>query len=178
MSLDGFAPKPENVPVQGVRRWLYVAVGLVCVGLGFLGAVLPVLPTTPFLLLASWAFVRSEPRLHRWVTSLPGCGPLIRQWEEHRTVSRRAKGTAVTMVVTTITLSLVFGHLSRPLIFLVSALGAIGLTIVCRLPVTRHGVRGSSACGREKVAEPSELRSRIINTSLRESGRFQNRRAA
>lgn len=123
------------VSATGVRRWLYVGVGLVFVGLGLIGAFVPVLPTTPFLLLASWAFVRSEPRLHRWLLDLPGCGPLVREWEERRTVSRGAKRAAYVTVAAAIGLSLAFGNLSGPLIALLLVLAAIGLTVVYRLPV-------------------------------------------
>ncbi len=131
-------PESGSAPVSatGVRRWLYVGAGLVFVGLGLVGAFVPVLPTTPFLLLASWAFVRSEPRLHRWLLDLPGCGPLVREWEERRTVSRGAKRAAYVTVVAAIGLSLAFGNLSVPLVALLLGLAAIGLTVVYRLPVT------------------------------------------
>lgn len=141
------------VPVTGLRRWLCIAAGLVCVGLGIIGAFVPVLPTTPFLLLASWAFVRSEPRLHRWLLALPGCGPLVREWEERRTVSRGAKRAAYITVTVAIGLSLAFGNLSRPLMGLLLGLGLVGLTVVWRLPA---GGQEDSAVAPPEAAEANE----------------------
>lgn len=147
--------------VTGLRRWLFIAAGLVCVGLGLVGAFVPVLPTTPFLLLASWAFMRSEPRLHGWLLALPGCGPLVREWEERRTVSRGAKRAAYITVTVAIGLSLAFGNLSRPLIGMLLGLGLVGLTVVWRLPVTRRQDRtpipSEMADGNENTTEPDQV---------------------
>jgi len=74
-----------------VRRWLLVAGGCVCVALGTVGVVLPLLPTTPFLLLAAACFIRGSERLYRWLTTHRWCGPYVRNYREHRAISRRAK---------------------------------------------------------------------------------------
>ena len=129
---------PAPPRARGLRRGLYIATGLMFTGLGFAGAFLPVLPTTPFLLLASWAFLRSHPPLHRWLRQLPGCGPLIREWEERGTVSRAAKRTALAFILIAIAFSIGIGRLSWPLISLICLLGAIGLTVVWRLPVSKE----------------------------------------
>lgn len=76
-------------------RWLYVLLGLTCVGLGTLGIFLPLLPTTIFLIIAAWAFARSSPRLHAWLYNHPRFGPTLRNWYAHRVISRRAKTLAV-----------------------------------------------------------------------------------
>jgi uncharacterized membrane protein YbaN (DUF454 family) len=59
-------------------RVAFAAAGLLCVGLGVLGILLPGLPATPFLLLAAYCFARSFPRLHRWLVTHPWLGPYIR----------------------------------------------------------------------------------------------------
>jgi uncharacterized membrane protein YbaN (DUF454 family) len=71
--------------------------------------VLPVLPTTPFLLLAAACLARSSPRLHRWLLGHPVFGPPIRNWEENGAISRSAKRLAVGSMAAVWGLSLVAG---------------------------------------------------------------------
>lgn len=65
--------------------------GAGAVGLALAGAVLPLLPTTPFLLVAAWAFARSSPRLDAWLRAHPRLGPPLAAWEARRAIPRRAK---------------------------------------------------------------------------------------
>ena len=67
---------------------------LACVALGIVGAFLPVLPTTPFLLVAAWAAGKGWPQLEAWLIAHPRWGPPIRRWREHRAVPRSAKWLA------------------------------------------------------------------------------------
>lgn len=78
----------------GVRRWPYLLLAAVALALGAVGLVLPVLPTTPFVLLAAWAAARGSTRLHHWLRAHRLFGPMIRDWEAQRAVSRRAKWVA------------------------------------------------------------------------------------
>ncbi len=80
------------------RRHLLQALGWVCVALGAIGIVLPVMPTTVFLLAALWAFARSSPRLHTWLIENPYFGPYIADWERDRIIPVRAKILAVSMM--------------------------------------------------------------------------------
>lgn len=74
----GNAPSPAQLrPVTGPLRWVLVAVGSISVGLGAVGAVLPLLPTTPFLLLAVLCFARSSERMHTWLLAHRWFGPYI-----------------------------------------------------------------------------------------------------
>jgi uncharacterized membrane protein YbaN (DUF454 family) len=76
------------------KRALLLALGWLCVGLGILGAFLPVLPTTPFLIVALWAFARSSARFHAWLLHHPRFGPSLRLWERHRVIPIRVKALA------------------------------------------------------------------------------------
>src|SRR5688500_17956580 len=93
-------PAAGPAVASGPRRVLYLLGGFACVGLAYLGAVLPGLPTTPWVLLASYCFGKSSPRLQRWLRGSPFFGRLIRDWERHRGVRRPAKVVAVVLVVT------------------------------------------------------------------------------
>ncbi|MGE0439058.1 MAG: YbaN family protein [Gemmatimonadales bacterium] len=83
------------------RRWAYLAAGHTSLGLGILGAFLPLLPTTIFLIMAASCYAKASPTLHRKLLDNPTFGPLIRDWQEHRAMSKRAKVLAVSMIVVT-----------------------------------------------------------------------------
>lgn len=76
-------------------RFVYIIIGCAAVALGIVGIFLPLLPTTPFLLLAAWAFARSSPRLEAWLTTHPRLGPPLKAWREHRAIPLRAKMIAI-----------------------------------------------------------------------------------
>ncbi|MCW9033700.1 MAG: YbaN family protein [Rhodospirillales bacterium] len=88
-----------NNHVSPPAKILLLAFGWLCVGLGALGAFMPVLPTTPFLLLALWAFSRSSKRFHDWLYTHPKFGPSLRAWRDHKVVPLRAKILAVTTMM-------------------------------------------------------------------------------
>lgn len=72
-------------------RPIYLLLGLAMTGLGIVGAFLPLLPTTPLLILATWFFARSSPRLERWMLEHPRFGGLLRAWRDQGAIPRRAK---------------------------------------------------------------------------------------
>ncbi|MDZ5637281.1 TonB family protein [Janthinobacterium sp. GMG1] len=74
-----------------LRRWAWTGAGMLMVALGVIGAMLPVMPTTIFLILALACFSRASPRLEHWLLHHPRFGAPLRQWREHRAVSRRGK---------------------------------------------------------------------------------------
>jgi uncharacterized membrane protein YbaN (DUF454 family) len=88
-----------------IRKILLVTCGLVAVGLGFLGVVLPLLPTTPFLLLAAACFLRSSRRLYLWLMHHRVFGPYLRNYMQHRAISIRAKAISIILIWATITYS-------------------------------------------------------------------------
>lgn len=81
-----------------VRHLLFVA-GLLCSLLAILGFLLPLLPGTPFLILAVACFSRSSEKAHRWILGLPGVGPILVAWERDGSIPLRAKILATLMIV-------------------------------------------------------------------------------
>ncbi len=79
-------------------RWLLIIIGLVSTGLGIIGIFVPLLPTTPFLLLAAACFARSSERFHSWLVNHNHLGPMIRGYLDGSGIPLRAKYTAITLV--------------------------------------------------------------------------------
>jgi len=118
-------------------RPVYLTLAGVFFVLAVLGALLPVLPTTPFLLLTSACLVRSSPRLNEKLRRSPLFGPLLVDWERHRGVRLHVKVTAIALIALVVGYSLLFRELSVPLEVLLCALAAIGAYVVLRLPTVR-----------------------------------------
>lgn len=81
-----------------LRKTALITAGILCVGLGVLGIFVPVLPTTPFLLLAAACFVRSSDRLYNWLINHKWFGDYIRHYREHRAVTLKSKIIALVML--------------------------------------------------------------------------------
>lgn len=79
-----------------MRQRLFLLAGWISLGLAAIGAVLPLMPTTVFLILAAWCFGKASPELHRRLREDPRFGPTLRDWERHGVVAPRAKLAAVT----------------------------------------------------------------------------------
>ncbi|MGV6810823.1 MAG: YbaN family protein [Brevirhabdus sp.] len=79
-------------------RVLWLSLGLISVGLGAVGVVLPLLPTVPFMLLAAFCFARSSDRLHDWLVNHPNFGPSIEDWRRNGAIRRRVKWYATASI--------------------------------------------------------------------------------
>ena len=79
-------------------RWFLLAFAWLNVGLGLVGVVIPGMPTTVFLIIATWAFSKSSERFRLWLWNHPRFGGSIRAWHEHRVIPRRAKVSAAVMM--------------------------------------------------------------------------------
>ncbi len=90
-------------------RWIWTSFGGVCVALGSVGILFPLLPTTPFLLLAAYAFGRSSPRMHAWMMNHRLFGSGLRQWSEDGAVGRGTKVAAVSTMVAMFVAGLLLG---------------------------------------------------------------------
>jgi uncharacterized protein len=89
-----------------IKRVVLLTVGWLSIALAIVGIPLPVLPTTPFLILAAACFVRTSPRLHERLLSDKRFGPLLAQWQARRSIPRYAKRRAYLLIVVTFSLSI------------------------------------------------------------------------
>lgn len=120
--------RSEPVPIlTGVIRWVWLALGFVCVGLGSIGAVVPGLPTTVFFVMAAACFSRSSPRFEQWVLTRPGVGPLVRDYRAGLGMPKRAKVAAVASIVVMCGLSAGFAVDTWWVRLVILAAGAIGV---------------------------------------------------
>ncbi|MDX2369092.1 MAG: YbaN family protein [Colwellia sp.] len=121
---------PVSPQVQSKTKKFFLKVtGLIFVGLAILGVVLPILPTTPFLLVAAACFAKSSPRLQKKLLANKTFGPLIHEWQQHRSIPRKAKRVALLTIILSVVWSayllknlmltvLVFALIIGPFIFL------------------------------------------------------------
>ncbi len=118
--------------MTGARRIVLLVVGLISLVLGGIGIFLPLLPTTPFILVAAFAFANSSEKLHRWLLDHNVFGPLIDNWRRHRAISRTAKAMSVASMVAILVISWFLGV--APLVVAVQALilGCVAAYILTR----------------------------------------------
>lgn len=121
----------------GVLRAIWFSVGAIALALGALGAVLPVLPTTPFVILAAFAFGKSSPQVQALLENSQLFGPMIADWREHGAIATRYKVVAVTMMAGVFGVSLL---LSVPVWVLV--VQAVCLTGAAIFILSRPGTAG------------------------------------
>jgi uncharacterized membrane protein YbaN (DUF454 family) len=127
-----FIKKP--VSARGWRKQLYLILAGVWLLLGFLGIVLPGLPTTPFVLLGSYFLVRSSTRLHDRLLASRLFGRFLRDWYIHRGLRPHVRARAMTVVALVVAISLIVARPPLPVVLGILALAACGLTIIWRLP--------------------------------------------
>lgn len=88
--------------MSSIIRYVYVVLGILFCVLGVIGIFVPLLPTTPFLLLSAVLFFRSSPRLYHFLLNHPQLGPYIRNFREHKAIPLRIKIISVSLVWLTI----------------------------------------------------------------------------
>lgn len=117
-----------------LARVLFNIAGTLALALGILGIFLPLLPTTPFVLLAAACYARGSERFHQWLLANRTFGPMVREWEGHRSLPWRTKITAIVLMSLTMAVSIVF--FVRPAwLKLLLALAGVGLAIwMYRIP--------------------------------------------
>lgn len=113
-------------------RVLFLLAGWIAFGLGVLGVAVPLLPTTPFLLLAAFCFARGSQSFHDWLVAHPRFGPPIRDWREHGAIRPAGKRAAMLAIAASLLLSLVLGLAAYLLAIQAAVLAAVSLFILTR----------------------------------------------
>ena len=117
-----------------MKRIILIIIGWLAVVLATLGVVLPLLPTTPFLLLAAWCFAHSSPRFHHWLLYRSWFGSYIRHWQDHRALPPGAKPRALIFIVLTFSVSLYLVNILWVRLLLLVMMCAL-LFFMWRMPV-------------------------------------------
>jgi len=113
-------------------RILWMGLGWLVLGLGVLGIFLPLLPTTPFLLLAAFCFSKGSDRMHAWLLNHEKLGPPITQWRKHGAIASRVKGMALFLILGSVALSFVYGVPFYAFIVQLVILSCVSLFILTR----------------------------------------------
>lgn len=117
---------------QPKRRHIWTTLGVACLLFGMVGIVVPLLPTTPFLILAAYFFSRGSRRMHHWLMNHPIFGPPIQDWHENQAVSTRAKICALIAMSLLFALSLALDVPRWALVIEAIILGAVALYLLTR----------------------------------------------
>ena len=122
---------------RSLQRWFLIIIGLTAVGVGTVGIFIPLLPTTPFYLLAGACFFRSSDRLYQWLIGNKWFGPYIRNYREHRSIPRHAKILALILLWGTIGYEVLI-DVKNPWLRILLVAIAVGVTIyLLRLKTVR-----------------------------------------
>lgn len=116
-------------PTHKILKYLFIIIGTICVGLGVIGIFFPVLPTTPFLLLAAFLYARSSERFLHWLLTNRWFGAYIKNYREGRGIPRREKILTITLLWVTIIFSILYA---------VSSILIKGLLLIIAIGVTIH----------------------------------------
>jgi len=110
-----------------VKKALLIVLGWLFVILAIIGAFLPILPTTPFLILALALFSKSSPRFHKMLLDNQWFGPSLKQWEQNKTLSRKTKYKATVLILITfvISLMLLYGKIKLQIMLMGIALALL-----------------------------------------------------
>ena len=121
-----------------VRRLIYLGVGWLSLGMAVAGVILPILPTTPMLLVAAWAFGKSSPELAERIRNHKVFGPSVRDWQDHGVIALRAKSLAIGIMALMGVWLWGFGNLPLWLNLLISGIMAGAAAFVGSRPSGNH----------------------------------------
>lgn len=131
--------------ISPLKKWLLIGVGALALLLGIIGALLPVMPTVPFLLVAAACWSKGSPRLHAWLLGLRYFGPMIQRWERDRALPPRIKALIVAVIAASIVIPIWITRDHAWLTWTLLGAAAIAIIVVLRIP----GAPSSPRRGRE-----------------------------
>ncbi|HUF03592.1 MAG TPA: YbaN family protein [Aridibacter sp.] len=120
--------------LRSTKKFIFLTLGIIAVGLGFIGAFLPLLPTTPFLLLAAFFFSKSSERMHQWLLNHRLFGTLLRDWREHGAIAPRAKFFSMALIIPLYSYTLFFHDYHFALKAVVAALAVWSTVFILTRP--------------------------------------------
>lgn len=137
--------QPDPATISPIWRAVLLVVGSAALVLGVVGIFLPILPTTPFLLVTAACYARASTRLYEWLVGQPSLGPVIAEWRRSRSLPPGVKSRALVVVVVTFTVSIVLLDSLLLRIGLVTT-GLILATFLYRIP-TAYDASAAVAMG-------------------------------
>ena len=127
-----------------MRRWLLICAGIASIAVGIVGVFVPLLPTTPFLLVAAACFLRSSERLYRWLTTHRWLGPYVRNYYEDRAVTTRARVVVLLLLWGTLGYT-AFGVVGSVVVRVVLLVVGLGVSLhILRLKTAGKGDGGAA----------------------------------
>lgn len=115
-------------------KLILVLVGHLFVAIGVIGIFVPLLPTTPFLLLAAGCYARGSERLYGWLRSHPRLGPVLVSWQDHGVIKPRAKIIAVSLIALSIGSVIIFRDFDARLKACAGGVGALCIAFITTRP--------------------------------------------
>ena len=115
-----------------MMRFVWISAGLIALAVGIAGIILPLVPTVPLVLLASFCFAKSSKLLHSWLISHKTFGPMIHDWNTSGAISRNAKRTATISIIAVIGISVAIGVPQHVIIIQIVTLTCVLLFIWTR----------------------------------------------
>lgn len=120
----GSSLAPASDKKSMAMRLPFLLLGFLFVGLGYVGVIVPGMPTTIFMILAVWAFKKSSPRFESWLLNHRVFGPTLRDWDEHRAITLKTKYIAIATMVGFASVSIFF--IKKPLVQAI-----VGFSVLC-----------------------------------------------
>lgn len=138
----------KSLSVSGrsrLLRYVWIVIGILMIGIGAVGILLPGVPTTVFVLVAVWAFTKGNPKWAARLETHPVFGPLIEDWRQHRAIPASAKIMAVSMMATSLLALFLWSPLPfYGIVFIGVAMGLVAAWILC-CPTARPSDRSAAS---------------------------------